>query len=1035
METENSIMRNSPSTALARLLSALLVLLALGAVSLRAEDVIVTATLDSNGTLTACPPSCCASLGTTTTSATYSTATPAGVAPRKSRFGTTSTATWEVEPTLLQTGIGYKVYVSKGTTGTCPTDILVDVTAVSGCGLADTNGVARTFIRTPYFQRAFLNQWYAVAIITNTVTNPRIKFAYASGSFDRWYMDEVRFESLDPCSGVAPQPGITGPLAAGQTYVKVTGVVLGATNVTVYANQTNQIGSTNFAAGFAAGTLTVPTTPLVKGDSITATQIKLNPAGDPCSSPPPTSGPVVGGGANPKLILSLGCQKNNSLTGPIGTPTPSPGTDTLYWVKATDTAAGLSATAPVGGWEVTPGTCWQTLYFNWTDPCLNWQSSATYTEANPFAVLESIAIGIDGNALDSGPYDIYLDNIMNGNTVLADFEGYANGTANVNFANPNATATPAPGCFLSAPMSTKIAQNNVASGTNSCRVQFQFTDDSNIRWCRLLMSKAPLIYPQVDTRQPVSVSVLLLPVGSATGHSLGQIGTMTNQTNCLGTALSLSVPTNGTGSYTFVWKKGSSTIAGATDHVYSKSSVAAADAGTYSCIISDGTCSVTNSMVLTVPAAVTIETQPAGPGIAVAIGSAWTFSVSAYITNLCPCANTPALTYQWRLNGANIAGATDTSYPLSSIQLTDAGLYTVLVSNTCNAGTATSTAVQLAVYDPAVTPVAASCGARPNGLLGLYWTNQTSGNAFTLNAPTWTNTDATVNFNWTTGGFNTGLWPAGTNYFTARWFGQVQAPYNGQTYTFYVKSDDGARLWVNGQLLVNRWSTGSSESSGSIVLSSGAPVDILLHYFEQTSSASVILSWSSQSLYKEVIPTTQLCAALDTDPVPPLISLSSPVNNTTVNIGAPVTLTASVTPFTSTIDKVEFYNNATNLIATANSSPYTQSWTPPAGGVYNITARVYYNGVSTLNTPSNKLTVSVPSLIISTGAGSWQVGTTTLSYSGGVGSRFVLLESADPALPLSSWTSVKTNDTGTPGGFTIPAVGTAAPKFYRVRND
>jgi hypothetical protein len=63
-----------------------------------------------------------------------------------------------------------------------------------------------------------------------------------------------------------------------------------------------------------------------------------------------------------------------------------------------------------------------------------------------------------------------------------------------------------------------------------------------------------------------------------------------------------------------------------------------------------------------------------------------------------------------------------------------------------------------------------------------------------------------------TGGFNTTLWPAGTNRFTVRWFGKVQAPYDGQTYTFYVKSGDRARLRVNGQLVIGRWATGSVET-------------------------------------------------------------------------------------------------------------------------------------------------------------------------------------------------------------------------------
>ncbi len=71
---------------------------------------------------------------------------------------------------------------------------------------------------------------------------------------------------------------------------------------------------------------------------------------------------------------------------------------------------------------------------------------------------------------------------------------------------------------------------------------------------------------------------------------------------------------------------------------------------------------------------------------------------------------------------------------------------------------------------------------------------------------------------------------------------------------------------------------------------------------------------------------------------------------------------------------------------------------------------------------------------ISTGSGKWDSSSTTVSYTGGSGSKFILLESADVKAAMSSWTRVATN-TVTPGSFTIPAVGTAAPKFYRVKSE
>lgn len=59
---------------------------------------------------------------------------------------------------------------------------------------------------------------------------------------------------------------------------------------------------------------------------------------------------------------------------------------------------------------------------------------------------------------------------------------------------------------------------------------------------------------------------------------------------------------------------------------------------------------------------------------------------------------------------------------------------------------------------------------------------------------------------------------------------------------------------------------------------------------------------------------------------------------------------------------------------------------------------------------------------------------TTLTYGGGAGSQFVLLQSSDVTAAMSSWKRVKTN-TASPGTFTIPAVGASAPKYYRVQSE
>jgi len=56
---------------------------------------------------------------------------------------------------------------------------------------------------------------------------------------------------------------------------------------------------------------------------------------------------------------------------------------------------------------------------------------------------------------------------------------------------------------------------------------------------------------------------------------------------------------------------------------------------------------------------------------------------------------TPPLSYQWRFNSTNIIGATNDSYSLANVQLTNGGDYSVVVSNT--AGTVTSSNAVLRV--------------------------------------------------------------------------------------------------------------------------------------------------------------------------------------------------------------------------------------------------------------------------------------------------------------------------------------------------
>jgi hypothetical protein len=98
----------------------------------------------------------------------------------------------------------------------------------------------------------------------------------------------------------------------------------------------------------------------------------------------------------------------------------------------------------------------------------------------------------------------------------------------------------------------------------------------------------------------------------------------------------------------------------------------------------------------------------------------------------------------------------------------------------------------------------------------------------------------------------------GADSFSVRWIGQVEPLYS-ETYTFYTNTDDGVRLWVDGQLIVDHWVDQSpTEWSGTIALSAGIQYDIEMEYYENGGGAVAELRWSSASQAKEIIPQGQL---------------------------------------------------------------------------------------------------------------------------------------------------------------------------------
>jgi hypothetical protein len=66
-------------------------------------------------------------------------------------FGAAANAAWAVTPTLTNYPGVYRIFVTKGTSTSCPADLMVQVTATGGDS-ADAGGLAQTNFTTTVFQ-------------------------------------------------------------------------------------------------------------------------------------------------------------------------------------------------------------------------------------------------------------------------------------------------------------------------------------------------------------------------------------------------------------------------------------------------------------------------------------------------------------------------------------------------------------------------------------------------------------------------------------------------------------------------------------------------------------------------------------------------------------------------------------------------------------------------------------------------------------------------------------------------------------------
>jgi hypothetical protein len=128
---------------------------------------------------------------------------------------------------------------------------------------------------------------------------------------------------------------------------------------------------------------------------------------------------------------------------------------------------------------------------------------------------------------------------------------------------------------------------------------------------------------------------------------------------------------------------------------------------------------------------------------------------------------------------------------------------------------------------PAPTPIAIT------DWRGEYWSNISQ-----EGTPALVRNDSVIDFNWGEGTPNVTL---PSDNFSARWSRNVQ--FDEGAYLFHVVVDDGARLWVDNQLLIDEWRDGSPREATNVLSLVGGVHNLQIDFYERTGSARIRLWW------------------------------------------------------------------------------------------------------------------------------------------------------------------------------------------------
>ncbi len=125
---------------------------------------------------------------------------------------------------------------------------------------------------------------------------------------------------------------------------------------------------------------------------------------------------------------------------------------------------------------------------------------------------------------------------------------------------------------------------------------------------------------------------------------------------------------------------------------------------------------------------------------------------------------------------------------------------------------------------------------------GAAWKGEFYNNVELKNSPSAVRYYNALNFDW--GKKSPVPGTVSADYFSARFTGKF--PFADGTYRFVATADDGIRVWVDGNLIIDQWHLSSARTYVADIAMAEGDHDIKVEYFENTGAAVCKLRWTQR---------------------------------------------------------------------------------------------------------------------------------------------------------------------------------------------